>query len=549
MSEPNLIGEDGFVIYDDTRNILVFDLQTGQKKILLSRQELESQLPEDRSIDSSTVEARVPLRVFLSPDFTKARISICANLDEDFRCGFREFVYDVASKSLIELRMPSAMYGVDWQWSPDGSKLAGAGWTYVDKTFTTPSYFVINSDGTDLRQLSTLHTNDWRTVWHPGGQAILPMTVQTRFDTVLTDGSGASRISIEELNRSDKMECLAFSPDYQQTAFVTRRAGNADRDWAYISRSDFEFPAMVFEMEIDARYHCEISWSPNQKFLHVHYRPAWEDSFDLELQRTPLPPRDFVYDVEMTGTLLNLPESATMCGWTPDSKLIYTRNDPQTKAAIIELFDPATATTLDLPDNLQNSLRGCPIAWVDQLTLNLPEEAQVANVCRPGETIQDIEEVSITIPYYNILEVSTSLEEEKLNAAIKLAASSADLKNYLTPGIDNFTNGWDVLVDIDNNILTGDQAGIEYRLVTSILPEAGGNRARLGGGILQFSEPTSSYIPAGELTMSLDATNNTLTLSGIVPGITSDSRIVITSRVILSVTDSRPNMAGDIVCE
>lgn len=549
MNEPNPPGEDGFVVYDDTRNILVFDLQTGQKKILLSRQELESQLPEDRSIDSSTVEARVPLRVFLSPDFRKARISICANLDEDFRCGFREFVYDVASKSLIELQMPSAMYGVDWQWSPDGSKLAGTGWTYIDKTFTTPSYFVINSDGTNLRQLSTLHTNDWRTVWHPGGQAILPMTVQTRFDTVLTDGSGASKISIEELSRNDKMECLAFSPDYQQTAFVTRRAGNAGRDWAYISRSDFEFPAMVFEMEIDARYHCEIAWSPNQKFLHVHYRPAWEDSFDLELQRTPLPPRDFVYDVEMTGTLLNLPESTTMCGWTPDNKLIYTRNDPQTKATIVELFDPATATTFDLPDNLQNSLRGCPIAWMDQLTLNLPEEAQVANVCRPGETIQDIEEVSITIPYYNILEVSTSLEGEKLSAAVKLAASSADLKNYLTPGIDNFTNGWDVLVDIDNNILTGDQAGIEYRLVTSILPETGGNRARLGGGILQFSEPTSSYIPAGELTMSLDASNNMLTLSGIVPGITSDSRIVITSRVILSVKDSRPNMAGDIVCE
>jgi hypothetical protein len=130
-----------------------------------------------------------------------------------------------------------------------------------------------------------------------------------------------------------------------------------------------------------------------------------------------------------------------------------------------------------------------------------------------------------------------------------MAGASAELTDYLTPGIENFTNGWDVLVDIDNNLLTGDQAGIEYRLVASVRSDAGGTKAQLIGGILKFSPQTLSYSPTGELRMALNPANNTLTLSGIVPGITPDSRIVITSRVILSVTNSQPNMAGDLVCE
>lgn len=540
---------NGMVIYDDTRNFLVFDLQTESRKILLSRQELESQLPPDRSAESSNFEAVVPLRVYFSPDFTKAHISICANLDEDFRCGFRDFIYDLAQRSLIELRMPSDMYGVHWQWSPDGSQLAGAGWTYRGSTHLTPRYYSINSDGSNLRQLSVIKTKDWRMEWHPGGQAIIPMITQSRFNTILADASGTSKINIEELNQNDKMECLEYSPDYQSAAFITRNADRENIDRAFISRSDFEFPSMVFELNMDARYHCELTWSPDQKYLHIQYSPDWKDSFDLEQEQPPLPPLDFVYDIETTGALLNLPASASACGWTPDNKLIYVQKNQKNNSSIVGLFDPITSNTIALPENLQKSLRGCPVAWLSVIDLELPEQAQASNVCHPGGTFQDIEEISLTIPYYNILEVSTSLKGETLSASIKTAGASSELTNYLTPGINNFTNGWDVLVDIDNNILTGDQAGIEYRLVASIRPEEDGTKARLIGGILQFSQQTLSYSPIGELNLSLDADNSVLTLSGIVPGITPDSRIVITSRVILSITNSQPNLAGDLVCE
>jgi hypothetical protein len=359
------------VIYDDTRNILVFDLQTETRRILLSRQELERQLPSDRSAESSNFGTTVPLRVFLSPDFTKARISICANLDDNFRCGFRDFIYDIANQSFIELKIPSDMYGVHWKWAPDGSQLAGAGWTYRGSTYTVPSYYAINSDGSNLRQIHVIRTDDWRMEWHPGSQAILPMTAQTRFDTILTDASGTSKINIEELNRNDKMECLEFSQDYQSAAFITRSAENERLNRAFIARSDFEFPSMIFELDMDARYHCEIVWSPDQKFLHLQYLPDWKDTFDLEQERPDLPPLDFIYDIEQTGTLLNLPASANACGWTPDSKLIYTRKDAQNSISI-GLFDPVTSNTIALPEKLQKSLRGCPIAWLPDLNLNLP---------------------------------------------------------------------------------------------------------------------------------------------------------------------------------
>jgi hypothetical protein len=539
---------NGSVIYDDTRSILVYDLQSGKKTILLSRPDLQTRLPEDRSAESYTIGRSVLLRVFFSPDFTKARISICANLDDNFRCGFREFIYDIASQSLVELPLPQGMYGVHWQWSPDGSKLAGAGWTYSGAEYVTPRFFAVNNDGSNLKELQPIKDGNWRSAWHPGGQALLPMTVISRFNTILVDGSGSYNVNIEELNRSDNMQCLSFSADYQQAAFILRNIEAQNQDKAYIARSDFEFPVNVLGYEMDARYNCALNWSPDRKFLHLHYYPAWQDAYDLTQDAPSLPNLDFVYDVEKTGALLNLPASTTICGWTPDNKLIYNQIDTQRSINRIGLFNPTDSSTLSLPNALQSTLRGCPLAWVDNLQIDLPEEAQARNACRPGNTIQDIEELSITIPYFNILEVSTTLQGETLSAIITTAASNTDLSTYLTPDIENFTNGWDVLIDIDNNLLTGDPAGVEYRLVASIVPEATG-RARLLGGVLEFSNAEAAYKPIGELTLSLDANTNQLRMSGNVPGITPEARLVITSRVILSVTNSRPNVAGDVVCE
>jgi hypothetical protein len=119
-----------------------------------------------------------------------------------------------------------------------------------------------------------------------------------------------------------------------------------------------------------------------------------------------------------------------------------------------------------------------------------------------------------------------------------------DLNIYTTPGVTEFLNGWDVFVDVDNNALTGDGYGVEYRLSVAIRPGSGGNPAAIGSAVLKFDPSSKSYSPVDRLQFLLNA-DGTLVLRGTIPGVTENSRLVFLSRLVDKASNS---VIGDRIC-
>lgn len=536
----------GAVIYDDAKNIVSINLDTGETKVLISRDELQLILGQNKSEASYTYGDEKPVEINLSPDFKKAHISICAALDSRFRCGFEDYIYDLEGKTAVKLQSPPVTYGVYWKWAPDGSKLAGAAWTYTGAAYELTSFYSINSDGTNLIFLGDITNGHWQIVWHPGSNVVLPLTFITNFRSVFADGSLERDIPIAGLEWNDKMECLAFSPDASQAAFVIRREIPKNHDWLYIVRSDFVELSLVTEFDIDSRYGCEIAWSPDNSSIHLEYEYARREETGQIAQNEDLSPLDKVVNIE-TGDLATPQANSRVCGWTPNGDLVYEKKDFAGEEAGIEVFNLADNEPVQLPENIQAIIRHCPVQWLEkELDLNIPEGIAVPDACHPGVVIPDEIETRPLNLLFDILEVSTLVDGNVLSVVMTLDTVSTDLSAYTTPGVTDFLNGWDVFVDIDNNVLTGDQLGIDYRFSVVIRPENNGAPPSLGSAVLKYDPAGKSFVRAGALQFSLDPEAKTLTLNGETPGISQDTRLVFLSRMADTATGS---VIGDRICD
>lgn len=536
------------VIYDDGKNISMLDPVTGENTLLISREELSRLLPQDRSNESYTFGYAKPIPVELSPDLRKALITICSSLDARLRCVFEYFVYMLESKSVTRLPSPPETYGIYWQWSPDSSALAGAGWTYDAATFLITRFYSVQIDGTSLQTLDAVNNGRWQIAWHPGGRAVLPMTFITNFETIFADGSGEEQIPIPDLAWNDAIECLSFSPDTQKVAFVIRRELPKDRDWVYIARSDFTTPVALTEYAIDARYTCSMAWSPNQNFVSVKY--LHEPGAETGLERSAgLIPLGKIVRID-TGNLIELPKDVRVCAWSPDGNLIYEKAGFAGEPGGIDAFNPANSSTVGLPAALQTTVKTCPTQWLaEKPVLEIPTGIPLDNACRPDETYPD--EVNPVVvdapPFFDILEVTSTLKGETLEAVFTLDQVSDEAAAYTTPEITQILNGWEVLVDVDNNTLTGDPRGIEYRFSVVARPASSGNPAAFGSAILKFDAATGNYVRTDVLAIKFDPQAKTIGMLGKIPGITINSRLIFLSRITTG-TDANPTITGDRIC-
>lgn len=365
-STPTLVptavgGANGAVVYDDDENIVIFDLSTQERKVIVSRSELETLLPQDRSDESwGGGGHKRPLDITLSPDTTKAYIPICADLDERALCIYEGYVYHIEDKTVTKLERQPDEYTVGWQWSPDGSKLVGAGGitkiigTAVNVFETRLTFFyAINADGTDLKSLFPITTETSRWAWRPDGQVIHPLTSLSNFKAVHVDGSKIENVSIDGLAADDTIDCLDFSLDGENVAFAINREVQKDHYRVYRAKADFTGLGLVAEFDSDSRYGCEIAWSPDQRFVHL--------SYDLKIY--PLggvpDPLDFVFNVENQASI-EVPKSSNICGWTPDSHLVY-----QVGLGVksgVKIRNLSNSSNVDLPEPLDR----CPLRWMEQ---------------------------------------------------------------------------------------------------------------------------------------------------------------------------------------
>ena len=153
-----------------------------------------------------------------------------------------------------------------------------------------------------------------------------------------------------------------------------------------------------------------------------------------------------------------------------------------------------------------------------------------AALIRPGQSVTD-EIESFTDSYVDITKVSTSLSGETLTVVFHLK----DVPETLTfnrPGIsENYMEyGWKVSIDVDNDRETGNE-GFEYELSAShFVPpsEKGSNgkapiESKVEASVLK-ARP-ESFMSIIDASFEVSPEEDTITLSGYIPGITSESRL------------------------
>lgn len=358
---PEPIQGQGRILYDNGNDILSINANTGEAAVLISREELETNLAKDRSADSYTYGKKKPIAISLSPDQSKALVTICADLDSRYRCLFSNYIYSLDTQLDVQLPVPPDAYGVYWQWSPDGSKLAGAAWSYDRAKYFPTAFFAVNNDGANLTPLGSVVNDRWQLAWQPDGTAVYPFNFVANFQSVFVDRTKPQDISLTGLDVNESIECLAFSPDGRKAVFTVQYASQKNRERVYIANFDFSNVTQLTEYDIDSRYFCKVNWSPDQRFVHLRYEydtraETGEDKGGTE------PRKDKLVNVE-TSSLLDTPKDLLACGWTPDSNLVY---ETKTKDGGIQVLNPANNSPVEIPAGVQSTVLNCPVDWLGE---------------------------------------------------------------------------------------------------------------------------------------------------------------------------------------
>ena len=154
----------------------------------------------------------------------------------------------------------------------------------------------------------------------------------------------------------------------------------------------------------------------------------------------------------------------------------------------------------------------------------------VAAVTAPGQTERDGIE-GATDPHMDITKVSTSLAGETLTAVFHLR----DVPETLTFNRSGMSEGhleyaWVVVIDVDNDRDTG-SGGFEYQMLASysVPPSEEGSNAKAPieskMKVSVWSLEPGSAMPAADATLEVSPEEDTITLSGNIPGITTESRL------------------------
>lgn len=146
-------------------------------------------------------------------------------------------------------------------WSPDGKSIA-----FQSNRDGPYHIFVMNSDGTNLRQLTSGNDNDDRHPnWSPDGKTIAVDTgEEIKREIVLIDVASKSRTQITKLGMTAQFP--SFSPDGRTIAFFLYNLGTMDL-WT-VGRDGTKPAAVTKELAMESNNQCTFAchaarWSPD----------------------------------------------------------------------------------------------------------------------------------------------------------------------------------------------------------------------------------------------------------------------------------------------
>ena len=148
----------------------------------------------------------------------------------------------------------------------------------------------------------------------------------------------------------------------------------------------------------------------------------------------------------------------------------------------------------------------------------------------PGQTVTD-ESEGVTASFVDITKVSTTLSGETLTVVFHLRDVPETLTFNRTGILENrMEYGWEVSIDVDNDRETG-YGGIDYELSAShFVPRSGkGSNAiasiesKVEASVLKAR--SDGFMSMSDATLEVSPEEDTITLSGNIPGITEDSQL------------------------
>ena len=152
-------------------------------------------------------------------------------------------------------------------------------------------------------------------------------------------------------------------------------------------------------------------------------------------------------------------------------------------------------------------------------------------IIRPNQTVTD--SISDALPsHMDIIEVSTVLDGETLTVVFHLRDVPETLE-FNRDGVweDMLEYNWNVMVDVDNDAETGGFSGEDYTMSASrfVHPSSSGEGVHLPieegvqANSWQVDATVGAYLSA--ISLAVSSEENTITLVGDIPGITSASRL------------------------
>ncbi len=201
-------------------------------------------------------------------------------------------------------------YAIEPAWSPDGSKLAFAGFLNPKGTATnssvpasTSEIFVVNADGSGLIQLTSNNVNDESPAWSPDGRRIA-FASNSQIYVMNADGTELRRLTHDNAFDTDP----SWSPDGMRIVFSSD-VGKIDNSVIFSMNADGSGAA---QLTSDPGYDIEPAWSPDgMKIAFAAKRDTTH--YGIYVMNTDGSEQSSVTDAE--GWLLS-PR------WSPDGQMI-----------------------------------------------------------------------------------------------------------------------------------------------------------------------------------------------------------------------------------